>query len=434
MADELYYLSPYCVFYAHRDNQTVTATHALYGSKFKLAADFFKIVVGFLNGSMIGEFTRDWKKELDTLIAEKILIDQEEFNRLNRSDVFRNRLQPIELAFQRGFNEGGLFPDLLDFQSTPALAKEVQGLESVPLKMQALAEQKGLIECLLERRSIRTYSDRPLALRELEKFFQLAAKAYALVEIPHLGKVSMRNYPSGGARYPLEIYPIVYNVELLKPGIYHYHPFQHCLTLLNPQEVYRELVLDVIRQKTGSVENSGVPAVIFVITSVLARTCWKYTGVPHHLILQEVGALYQTMYLAATLLGLAPCCIGAFPELAIDEMLSLDSQDETQVGLFVLGTPAEAREGAEVALVVEGLEVLDGSPFSADKDRRCVELRFRGGQKEIMALEDFRLERSSDNKWQCYAMRGRHKAEFDEPAQAILTKLLERGTLPYRAV
>src|SRR5258705_12984515 len=91
------------------------------------------------------------------------------------------------------------------------------------------------------------------------------------------------------------------------------------------------------KRRLGTPEQWGNPAVAFIITAVFARTCWKYRGTPHHLILKEVGALYQTMYLVSDLLNWAACPIGAFPGTAVYAMLCLFSGGEAPLGGFLLG-------------------------------------------------------------------------------------------------
>jgi len=41
-----------------------------------------------------------------------------------------------------------------------------------------------------------------------------------------------RFYPSAGARYPLEIYPIIFSSSDLEQGIYHYNSRDHSLELI----------------------------------------------------------------------------------------------------------------------------------------------------------------------------------------------------------
>ena len=429
MPDPAYYLSPYCVAYPLSDGTGVLVVHGLYGSRFELSIDLLKLVGEILQGvplaAALAGHSDEAGEAIRTMIAEKILIERDEFRGLAGDDPFRNRLDPIALAFHRGFNVGGYFPETVDRAHPPAIEKDTRGARSIELESKTQAGlPTSLEQCLGGRRSIRAYAARPMEKEELAQFLQLTTRAFAVIETPDLGRVSMRNYPSGGARYPLEVYPVVYDVKSVEPGIYYYHPFHHRLLAIDSEAVYRERLLDAAGWAMGRPADSpGQPAVLLVLTAVFARTCWKYRGIPYHLILQEVGALYQTMYLAATRLGLAPCAIGAFPELAVDELLRLDARDEAQVGLFALGVPAEGG-GARPVLVVDGVRLLESSPFSPDVGRRSVEFRFRDGSAEIVDLAGLELERGPDGRAFCSVMRGRHQAELTHDMATRLTEWL----------
>jgi SagB-type dehydrogenase family enzyme len=432
MPDAEYRLSPYCVLHPHGDRSGATLVHALYGSRFELSPSLLRILADVLDGAAPSAAATPAvagaADALETLIAEKILVAGEDADRLGQPDLFRSRLEPIELAFHRGFNEGGFFPDGLDQAHPPLMVKHVSGTRSVPLETHASIDVgKDLAQCLAERRSIRAYGDRPLEKRQLEQFLQLTGRAYGLLELEGLGTVSIRNYPSGGARYPLELYPVVYSVEGLEPGIYHYHPYHHRLAALDSDDVLRRELLFAVRTKMGDPSTlRGNPAVLFLVTAVFARTCWKYRGVPYHLILQEVGGLYQTMYLAATQLGLAPCAVGAFPELAVAEMLGVDSRDEAQVGLFALGVPDPA-DLTRPAMVVHAVRRLEASPFSPDPGRSGLELDLGGGRKEMTDLEHLSLRRDAVGTLTCSVMGGRQRATLDPACVAAVTRLLDSG-------
>jgi len=429
--DPAYYVSPYCVAHPLSDGTGILLVHGLYGSRFELSADLLTLVGQILHGvppsAALAGSSDDAREAIQALIAERVLIEGDEFRKLGGDAAFRNRLDPIALAFHRGFNIGGYFPDTLDRAHPPAIDKEARDSRSIDLASETVAGfPTSLEQCLAGRRSIRAYAVRPMEKEDLAHFLRSTARAFAVIETPDLGRLSMRNYPSGGARYPLEVYPVVYDVRSVEPGIYYYHPFHHRLLAMDSEAVYRDRLQDAVRWAMGRPADSpGHPAVLLVVTAVFARTCWKYRGIPYHLILQEVGALYQTMYLAATVLGLAPCAVGAFPELAIDELLQLDARDEAQVGLFALGVPAEAGD-PRPALVVDDVRLLEGSPFSPNAHRRSVELRFRDGRAEIIDLARFGVKRHPDGRVFCSVMRGRHEAELTHEMAARLTEWLAR--------
>jgi SagB-type dehydrogenase family enzyme len=424
MISNVYYLSPYCVCYPEPDNETVTLIHSYYGSKFSVSRSLFQIVVGFLGGKVFDDAVPPHVSHLlKDLIAEQVLIDQVQFERLNQDTTFKNRLQPVELAFHRGFNEGGYFPELVPKESPPAAWKEYPEADYVELRIHESFQQKDLVQSLSQRRSTRRYSDRPIELPQLEQFLQLTGKAYALIKHSELGTTSLRNYPSGGGRYPLEIYPAIYNVAGLPSRFYHYHPFRHCLTKLDSPPDHVSLMLTHCKRRLGTPEQWGNPAIVFIITAVFARTCWKYRGTPHHLILKEVGALYQTMYLASDLLNWAACPIGAFPGTAVDEMLGLDSVDESTVGIFLSGNPDSSED---TTFTVKELREHARSPFSSDPAKKSIEFIFSDEQTEIIDLQEIRVECTSDQKPYCWVNRGRRRAFLSAELEAQLRKVLNK--------
>lgn len=418
----MFRISPYCVFYPDAEGSHVVLIHSLYGSKFQLSAEMFRILMAFLAGRAVEhqDATGPSSEAIEALIQEKVLITQRDFSELGGDKLFQRRLRPLELAFQREFNEGGYFPGTVDASQAPAPMKRVRGLKSIALRKHSDFPKCDLYGSLISRRSIRSYAPRPLEKRKLEQFLQLTAQAYALVEHPEFGTTSLRNYPSGGARYPLEVYPLVENVQSLAKGIYYYHPFEHRLDPINQSRSYRRALVNSAMQRMGvEAAQDGRPAVLFLVTAVFGRTAWKYRGIPLHLILQEVGALYQTMCLAATALELAACPVGAFPELAVAEILNLDSRDESQVGMFALGVPRVSQK-----LSIEDFEVRRGSPFNRAASARSVALTFSNGQREILDLSDFQIERSAEGVVSCRVLRGRYGAELGVTALRKLLRTL----------
>lgn len=337
-----YRLSPYCVFHAAPDAPELVVTHALYGSRFRVSSELLGAAVQLLEGATPADLTDRHGARLgaalETLIEERVLL---EAGAPDDVEVFRNRLDPISMAVQRGFNEGGVIGDDDLSGPAPPIRKRVQGLEEIPLASHTEeGEAEGLVSCLRRRRSRRFFSERPLARATFERFLELAARMQSVMEVPGLGEVGFRSHPSGGGRQPLELYPVVRNVESLVEGFYHYDAFEHSLTRLRDHPEARDALFGLVARNLGAPTLSrGEPALLLALTAVFPRVCWKYHGIPYALVLQEVGALYQTFYLVATQLGLAPCAVGAFPERAVAELLGLESRDEAQVGLFALGVP-----------------------------------------------------------------------------------------------
>lgn len=243
----------------------------------------------------------------------------------------------IDLALQRKSARGGFDPDSPPVGPPPPALKSTPG-PAIGLERADLDAGLSFQAVLEARRSVRTYADEPLALGELGRFLYHAARVTRRPRAPGWGALTHRPSPSAGSCHPLEIYPVCNAVAGLEPGAYHYDPGEHTLRLVRPADAWQEEITRHARASTGNACNRD-PAVILVVSAVFQRTMWKYQNISLALILKDVGALYQTMYLVATALGLAPCALGGWLEEENARWLGLDPLAESQVGGFLLGYP-----------------------------------------------------------------------------------------------
>jgi SagB-type dehydrogenase family enzyme len=202
-------------------------------------------------------------------------------------------------------------------------------------------------EVVDRRRSIREYGDRPITARQLGEFLYRVARVTdaqdAEVETPH-GPFRMtfagRPYPAGGGLYELEVYAAVHTCDGLSPGLYHYDAGHHQLVRrCGPTAGFGQLVAD-------AAASSGVPAeqvqVVIVLASRFQRIAWKYASIAYALTLKHVGVVYQTMYLTATAMGLAPCGLGGGDSDLFARVAGTDYYSESSVGEFLLGSRGDA--------------------------------------------------------------------------------------------
>jgi SagB-type dehydrogenase family enzyme len=196
------------------------------------------------------------------------------------------------------------------------------------------------------RRSVREYADRPITARQLGEFLYRVGRVKACaeydVETPH-GPVRMaftsRPYPDAGALYELELYAAINACEGLAPGLYHYDPFHHRLERLCGWTVdVGQLVRDASRGTGSAAERLQV---LLIIATRLPRIGWKYASIAYALTLKHVGVLYQTMYLVATAMNLAPCAVGCGNADLFARAADTDYYAETSVGEFLLGSKRE---------------------------------------------------------------------------------------------
>lgn len=95
-----------------------------------------------------------------------------------------------------------------------------------------------LYKTLLKRVSSRNFSNKPIELNNLS---DLLYYSIGMKKILNNKLLDSRMYPSAGGRYPLEIYPLVLNVNKLNQGVYHYHFKTHSLEMLLQKPILKEI-------------------------------------------------------------------------------------------------------------------------------------------------------------------------------------------------
>ena len=81
--------------------------------------------------------------------------------------------------------------------------------------------------------------------------------------------------------------------------------------------------------------------VLLILAARFPRVAWKYESIAYALTLKHVGVVLQTMYLAATAMGLGPCAIGGGDADLFARAAGTDYYAETSVGEFLLGVAAD---------------------------------------------------------------------------------------------
>lgn len=277
-------------------------------------------------------------KALEHLTKLKIICKNRERGEDNRRDMIA-AWDPIDLAMQRQRSYGGRFAMSERVGKSPSPVKHVTGLSSFKLyKPQETDHDKlSLKEVLEKRKSIRAYSNKHISAADLSYILYHSARIKNIFNSKE-GTLTERPYPSGGARYPLEIYVVNNRIRDIQKGIHYYDPLKHQLILQNKnikyQKQFNKFLFDVQYPLMDR-----APDIVLIITAVFARTMWKYEKLGMSLILSDLGCLYQTMYLLATEMKLAPCPIGKTEENLVKNWLNLDWLVESHVGTFLLGKP-----------------------------------------------------------------------------------------------
>ena len=194
---------------------------------------------------------------------------------------------------------------------------------------------------LRERHSTRDFDDKnPVTLGELAQFLDTTArvvsewKSEPYFEGGSDVTYSTRPYPSAGSAYELELYLTVANCDGLARGLYHYDAGSHTLVAISasPQQLQAHLAAAQF-----AMDAPGQPQILITIAARFGRVSWKYSSIAYSLILKDVGSLIQTLYLAATDMGLGGCAIGSTNIDLFAKMTELEFHIEGPVGQFALG-------------------------------------------------------------------------------------------------
>ncbi|MCL1469851.1 SagB family peptide dehydrogenase [Argonema antarcticum] len=220
----------------------------------------------------------------------------------------------------------------------PPMSQQVISLDKPNLE--ALAKTDiSLTQAIESRQSIREYGDQPITLSQLGEFLYRCARVKEVYtpedDLMNIGECTKRPYPCGGALYELEIYAVINRCQGLDAGLYHYQPLAHRLHQLTEQNPDVEALLYDAWKSTGQ---QDIPQVLLIVTARFGRLFWKYHGIGYGLILKHIGVLYQTFYLVATAMKLAPTAIGGGNSELFGKAANLNEHEESSVGEFMLGS------------------------------------------------------------------------------------------------
>lgn len=159
--------------------------------------------------------------------------------------------------------------------------------------------------------------DLPITLREIGTLLGLALRKRP--------DVINRNYPSGGALYPIETYLISTALESHTPAVYHYNPTHHALERL--WDLPNRFAIKDIAKHPESLRLSS----LLVFTSLWQRSSAKYGDLAYPHALLEAGHMSENILLVGCALGLSVRPYAGFDDARITQLLDLDEEKEQPV-------------------------------------------------------------------------------------------------------
>lgn len=199
----------------------------------------------------------------------------------------------------------------------------------LPKPVAAALGGRPLRQVIDQRRSLRTYVDRPLSVDELSYLLWCTQGVKEISPRP----VTLRTVPSAGARHPLETVVLINRVEGFEPGLYWFLASKHRLILFDRDPKIADRVTEACLNQ-AMVRAS---AATFIWIADVDRVTWHYGERGYRYLHLDAGHVCQNLYLAAEGIGCGACAVGAFSDEGMNELLGLDGEKQFVIYLGVVG-------------------------------------------------------------------------------------------------
>jgi putative peptide maturation dehydrogenase len=230
----------------------------------------------------------------------------------------------------------------------PELGKPPPHFVSLPepveiSELERHAPSGQLYEVLRRRKTSRGFDrERRPTAEQLATILAYVWGCHGLAELDEDTAMLKKTSPSGGGLHPIEVYPLVRDVDGVDPGLYHYNVQDHALELVTatPAAGSEELAMEFT---AGQTYFQGAH-VLFLMAGRFDRMFWKYRDQvrAYMVLLMDAGHLSQTFYLVCTELGLGAFVTGAINGANIEERLGLDGYKQGALLVCGCGPPGEA--------------------------------------------------------------------------------------------
>ena len=201
---------------------------------------------------------------------------------------------------------------------------------------------KDFLSVIEKRRSIRSYSEDPIDIGQIstllwyslriQKQFKSTIKDKNGDDLHY--EAAFRPVPSGGAVHEIRVVLCVRRCKGLDAGLYEYDPNMHQLLFINSYTPKAKKLMD---EASMTAKLNRPSDLLITMVARYDRISWKYNQLTYSLILKNVGAIYQQLYLVSTAIGLAPCALGWGNSLTFEEATKINPYRDIAVGEFIIG-------------------------------------------------------------------------------------------------
>lgn len=199
----------------------------------------------------------------------------------------------------------------------------------IELPKQNNIKTETLNHAILNRRSIRDFSKKPLSKE------QLSYLIWASTGIQRKERgFEYRTAPSAGALYPIETYVVINNVKNIAQGVYHYNIESNHLEEIKKGD-YRSAIAEAALNQPMCYH----AAAVFIWTAIFNRSKCKYGQRAYRYIYLDAGHIAENLALSATSINLGTCQVAALYDDEVNQIIDIDGITESTIYLSVVGVP-----------------------------------------------------------------------------------------------
>ena len=216
----------------------------------------------------------------------------------------------------------------LDFSQQPVPFKEYPNKKQIDLSCLLPLDGNPFSDAGIKNPAEFTPNEK--LLYELSRLLYFSNGITAAVQHPDR-PFYMRASPSAGGLYPTEIYLLTKGYEPLEDGIYNYQSLSHSLTLLHKKDFSKQ-----IADATFNNAAIGESKIILILTGVFYRSSWRYQDRAYRRICLDTGHVLGNIDLVSYPANFKAVLIGGFHDGKINEILSLDEEEEQTLAVVAL--------------------------------------------------------------------------------------------------
>lgn len=217
---------------------------------------------------------------------------------------------------------------------SPVDLSDYEYINLTPLEDIQYENGGDLFDVLKSRRTMRLFSkDYQMSFDEFCKYIQFSAGKSFHNDYDW----TYRTYPSGGARYPVELYIVPQRVQGLKD----LHVYRLDATENRLYDMKQDVTIDMLKACTCASKydyNEYLDCNIYLfMTSSFKKSSCKYGLLAYRLTLLEAGHIGQNLSLVAERMNLITVPLGGFYETRINDFLGINQFDETTLYFYLIG-------------------------------------------------------------------------------------------------